>query len=231
MNKIKEMFLLQQELNDATNGEDWERGITKNGKVIDWKRCCYLECAELIESYPWKHWKDIDATPDYENIKIEVVDIWHFIMSQVLQEYKINSLGDIDTITRSVESLPNYSGFTQDIIPTNRDYYEQIAAVEDLIHILFCDDSIDNLIDSFMRMAIESSLNLDTLYQLYIGKNILNRFRQEHGYKDGTYIKIWYGNEDNVVMQQILEKNIDISPEELYSKLDEIYLTIIDTIA
>lgn len=225
MNKIKQMFLLQQELNDATNGEGWERGVTKNGKIIDWKRCCYLECAELIDSYPWKHWKDIDATPDYENIKIEVVDIWHFIMSQMLQEYKINDLGDIDALTKAVESLPNYSRFTQDITTSKRDYYEQIAVVENLIHILFCDNSIDNLLDSFIEMAIESNLNLDTLYQLYIGKNILNRFRQDHGYKDGSYIKIWNGDEDNIVMQQVLDKSIDILPDELYSKLEEIYLT------
>jgi hypothetical protein len=52
MNKIRQMLTLQQQLNDATNGEGWEGGTTKNGKVIDWKRASYLECAELIESYP-----------------------------------------------------------------------------------------------------------------------------------------------------------------------------------
>ena len=50
MDKILQMLLLQQQLNDATNGEGWEKGTTKNGKLIDWKRCTYLECAELIES-------------------------------------------------------------------------------------------------------------------------------------------------------------------------------------
>ena len=55
MDKILQMLLLQQQLNDATNGSGWENGVTKNGKLIDWKRCAYLECAELIESYPWKH--------------------------------------------------------------------------------------------------------------------------------------------------------------------------------
>jgi hypothetical protein len=65
MDKILQMLQLQQQLNDATNGEGWEKGVTKNGKLIDWKRCSYLECAELIESYPWKHWKNIDAQPDY----------------------------------------------------------------------------------------------------------------------------------------------------------------------
>jgi hypothetical protein len=52
MQKILQMLQLQQQLNGNTNGKEWAKGITKNGKIIDWKRCVYLECAELIESYP-----------------------------------------------------------------------------------------------------------------------------------------------------------------------------------
>jgi hypothetical protein len=61
---------------------------------------------------------------------------------------------------------------------------------------------------------------------LYIGKNILNIFRQDHGYKDGSYKKIWNGKEDNVIMQEILAENEDISADELYTKLKEIYSKI-----
>ena len=57
--KIKEMFLMQQRLNDETNGLGWEDGYTKNGKLISWKRCIYMECAELIDSFAWKHWKNM----------------------------------------------------------------------------------------------------------------------------------------------------------------------------
>jgi len=35
-------------LNDSTNWENWEYGVTKSGKVIDWNRCIYMEVAELI---------------------------------------------------------------------------------------------------------------------------------------------------------------------------------------
>ena len=49
--KVKEMFLMQQALNDETNGVGWEDGYTKNGKLINWKRCIYMECAELIDSF------------------------------------------------------------------------------------------------------------------------------------------------------------------------------------
>ena len=223
MDKILQMLQLQQELNDATNGEGWEKGITKNGKIIDWKRCTYLECAELIESYPWKHWKNIDAQPDYANIKIEAVDTWHFIMSQGLEDYKIKTLGSIEDLAKAIHALPNFSDFTADITPTSKNYYEQIEVVEVLMKTLFCENSTEALMEAFIDVAVQSGLNLDALYKLYVGKNILNKFRQDHGYKDGSYIKIWNGEEDNVTMQSILEANDDISPEGLYDALEKSY--------
>jgi hypothetical protein len=59
-----------------------------------------------------------------------------------------------------------------------------------------------------------------------VGKNTLNRFRQHNGYKDGTYIKIWNGLEDNEVLFKILA---DIKPEQtsvaehIYSELKNHY--------
>jgi len=223
MDKILQMLELQQELNDATNGLGWEDGITKNGKPIDWKRCTYLECAELIESYPWKHWKNIDAKPDYANIKIEAVDIWHFIMSQGLEDYKRGDLGSIDTLARNINDLSNFSTFSGEIKENFKDYYEQIKVAEILMKTLFCDGSTERLMEAFIDVAVQSGLNLDALYQLYVGKNILNKFRQDHGYKDGSYIKIWNGEEDNVTMQHILAKDDNISPEGLYKELEDAY--------
>jgi len=223
MNKITQMLQLQQTLNDDTNGINWENGTTKHGKIIDWRRCIYLECAELIESYPWKHWKNIDATPDYANIKIEVVDIWHFVLSLGLQEYKIHHQGSIENLSQKLTALPNFKLFCGEITPNDKDYYKNIKTVEKLIQTLFCTQDIDILFEAFIDVAIQSQLNLEALYRLYVGKNILNQFRQDHGYKEGTYIKVWNGEEDNVVMSRILDQNSDITPDELYERLKELY--------
>ncbi len=224
MNKILQMLKLQQELNDATNGLDWEEGITKNGKTIDWRRCIYLEAAELVESYPWKHWKNIDASPDYENIKIEIVDIWHFIMSEALRIYKIEARGSIKDIAIAVSSMKGFDEFKKEEKSEKLDNYEEIALVEDMIRLLFCDkDNIDALVISFLTIASKLNLKLPELYKLYIGKNILNKFRQEHGYKEGTYIKIWNKEEDNVVMQRVLNEQSEITPDALYDALEEAY--------
>ena len=224
MNKILQMLELQQELNDATNGLNWEDGITNNGKKIDWRRCIYLEAAELIESYPWKHWKNIDASPDYANIKIEIVDIWHFIMSEALRIYKVDGRGSIADIATSVSSMKDFETFTQEDKSEKLDIYEEIALVEDMIRILFCDkENIDALVISFLTIASKLNLKLPELYSLYVGKNILNKFRQEHGYKEGSYIKVWNGEEDNIVMQRILNNKNEITPNALYGKLEEAY--------
>ena len=223
MNRILQMLELQQELNDATNGENWEEGLTKNGKRIDWRRCIYLEAAELIESYPWKHWKNIGAKPDYDNIKIEIVDIWHFVMSEALRLYKVNSLGSIEDIANSVTQMQGFDAFLQSKKGEQLDPYEEIGLVEAMMKVLFCNDDINALLIAFLNMASQLNLKLPELYELYIGKNILNKFRQNHGYKDGSYIKEWNKKEDNIVMQEILASKNDISPTELYDALEEAY--------
>jgi len=223
MNRIEQMLLLQQQLNDATGGKGWEKGTTNKGKPIDWRRCIYLETAELVDSYPWKHWKNIDAAPDYENIKIEIVDIWHFVMSEALRDYKVNGKGDIQALSNDILQLPNYKTFTSDEIIHKLDVFEQIAWIEDFMKTLFTSEKILNWVDQFFKMSGGLQINLSELYKLYIGKNILNQFRQDHGYKEGTYIKEWHNVEDNVVMQQILSEHPDSSPKKLYDLLEGAY--------
>jgi len=223
MSKIKSMLMLQQELNDNTNGEGWENGVTKQGKPIDWRRCILLESAELIESYPWKHWKNIDAPADKENIKIEVVDIWHFVMSEILKINATTSNKAIEDLIEEINSLSNFSILENPSNEIADNHFEQIANIENFIKILLNSQDWQEMTDSYFFIVSQSGLNLDSLYQLYIGKNILNKFRQDNGYKDGSYKKIWDGKEDNVIMQEILMSDSSITPQRLYKQLSEIY--------
>jgi hypothetical protein len=69
-------------------------------------------------------------------------------------------------------------------------------------------------------------LDFDALYRHYVGKNVLNFFRQDHGYKDGTYKKIWQGREDNEHLMDLL-KQLDSAAgdyaEQLYAALSARY--------
>jgi len=73
MNQIEQMFLLQKQLNDETNGEVWIKGYTKENRKISWYRGIYMEVAEAIDSFNWKHWKNIDDEPDWDNIRVELL--------------------------------------------------------------------------------------------------------------------------------------------------------------
>lgn len=228
MQQILEMVKLQQELNDSTNGEGWEKGVTKNGKMIDWKRCIYMEAAELIDSFAWKHWKGINQEPDWENIKIETVDIWHFVLSLLLQEYKLQNRGSLEELSAHIISQEGYKAFSTLDYRPEIDMYELIKMVEHMMFDVLKPEGfeLDALINDFFTMALHCGVNLQKLYTLYIGKNILNRFRQEHGYKEGTYIKVWNGDEDNIVMLDIMAKNPEYGVGELYHALEEVYKTL-----
>ena len=64
------------------------------------------------------------------------------------------------------------------------------------------------------------------LYTAYVGKNVLNFFRQDHGYKEGTYVKTWLGREDNEHLVELvapLDKDADDFAEQVYQALESRY--------
>lgn len=227
MDKILLMLQLQAQLNESTNGEGWTKGITKNGKVIDWKRCIYMECAEMIDSFSWKHWKSINKEADWENLQIEVVDVWHFIMSLAIEDYTLNMKGRIEDMAINISMMPSFAN-----IEAKNTLFEKenvlMQKVEDIMFIVLnkSDFDLEALIKDFFDLVVMSGLDLDTLYRLYVGKNILNQLRQDNGYKDGSYIKVWDGEEDNVVMKKLWETDSDMKPEVLYKKLTKLYLSL-----
>ncbi len=223
---LETMLRLQQRLNDETNGPGWEKGVTNRGKHIDWRRCIWLEAAELVESYPWKHWKNIAAEPDYDNIRIEAVDIWHFVMSEALRLNALECGGDLAGLVNRIASTEEFRRFAKGGGSKPEDLYEQIAVAESFVAALFAGAPIEDLTARFFELARLGDLDLPALYRLYIGKNILNRFRQDHGYKEGSYRKLWNGEEDNVVMQRILDAEPSIEPDELYGRLRNLYRTL-----
>lgn len=227
MDKILLMLQLQAQLNDATNGEKWTKGVTKNGKEINWKRCIYMECAEMIDSFSWKHWKSIHQEPDWENLQIEVIDVWHFIMSLAIENYSQTLRGQIEDLAINISSLESFAAIDtkNELFGSQKDI---IKKVEDIMLAVLSHDELDldALVTDFFDLALMSGLDLETLYRLYVGKNILNQFRQDNGYKDGSYIKVWDGEEDNVVMKRIWEENGDIKPDTLYKEMTKLYLAL-----
>ena len=81
MDKLDEIFEQQKELNnrigvntDAMSEED------KAQWVLNYTRAMQQEIAELIDSVPWKWWAKYQEF-DEQNAKVEVVDLFHFLIS------------------------------------------------------------------------------------------------------------------------------------------------------
>ncbi|MBW6487525.1 MAG: dUTP diphosphatase [Sulfurimonas sp.] len=213
--KLQRMLDLQQKLNDETNGLDWEKGITKNGKIINWHRCIYMEAVEFIDSFPWKHWKNIDAEPNIENAKIELVDIWHFLLSEML---RVDYQKRIDNLYKHVIAV-SYSQYSYD-----EKHENTIKMAEEMLNEATKNcPKINAIVSQFFNTCALIGLSFDELYIKYLGKNILNKFRQDNGYKDGTYIKIWNEKEDNEVMLEIIQSNPNLSSDEILNRLQQEY--------
>ena len=76
---------------------------------------------------------------------------------------------------------------------------------------------------AFLALLEQFQMSFDDLYRLYVAKNVLNMFRQDHGYKQGTYVKTWMGEEDNVVLDNLLTARPNATPEMLEARLGQLY--------
>jgi dimeric dUTPase (all-alpha-NTP-PPase superfamily) len=215
MEYIKQMFNLQNQLNNSTCGSNWRDGKTESGNVINWNRCIYMEAAEAIDSFTWKHWKDLDGESDWVNARVEVIDIWHFLMSEIMHENKVD-LVDGFIIKDAVEN-PDKNQITEIL-------EKIIVSAASTIH--SGESNVKHLSDLFFELLSEIGINIEDLYANYLVKNQLNVFRQNNGYKDGTYIKNWDAVEDNVIALNIMQGNPDLKPDELYRELEKEYANI-----
>ena len=66
-------------------------------------------------------------------------------------------------------------------------------------------------------------LTWDELRRQYLAKNVLNIFRQRNGYKDGAYIKMWHGREDNEWLADFMAQDPAFTAAGLMEKLEHAY--------
>jgi dimeric dUTPase (all-alpha-NTP-PPase superfamily) len=207
---IRKMFEKQDELNVHTNGSDW-----KQNKNLKWYRAIWTEAAELIDYTNWKWWRKQDVS--IKDIEMELIDIWHFAMSDLLVRY---------TPTQYVTgTFLAFKSHFREPIKTDMNIIQE--ATEKLAYMTLRDEKFH--LESFIDLCSSLNMDIEKIYKLYMGKNILNKFRQDHGYKTKTYIKDWNGQEDNIYLMKTLDniKEIDDNFEKIvYDKLTQKYKTI-----
>ncbi|MEW8240865.1 MAG: C-GCAxxG-C-C family (seleno)protein [Candidatus Thiodiazotropha sp.] len=201
---MKQQILTMLELQDAMNrkvNEDWRDA------GYPWYRAIWTECAEMLDHYGWKWWKH--QKPDMQQVHLEIVDIWHFALSDlILHNTSLDEAAEL-----AMKGLAEPSGAVD-----FRTSIEQLAMAS--IQTQAAD------ISHFAAVMRAAELGFDELFKTYVGKNVLNFFRQDHGYKDGSYIKVWNGREDNEHLAEILAEldadSTDFS-DQVYRRLEQAY--------
>lgn len=98
-----------------------------------------------------------------------------------------------------------------------------------MVHFVSYEDFAINIVHIFECLRRYYNFTFLDVYRMYVGKNVLNLFRQHNGYKEGTYIKTWHGLEDNIYVHRYLENATieDMSPFKITSYLDDIYKDVL----
>ena len=201
MSIFEKMVKLQHQFNKQV-AEDY---LDKN---FNWNSAIIAESGELLDSLGYKWWKKQE--PDMENVKVEAIDLLHFVISDILKlNYNYKESLEASFIDETISEFEE--SFTSDI-------YEKEFEDEDLFGLVNILNY--NEIPRFATLKImfkKLDMSNEDVYISYITKNCLNKFRQDNGYKDGSYIKNWNGREDNVVAFEIA--NEWGADEELFEQL------------
>lgn len=200
---IRQMLQMQVSINQKIH-TNWRE------KQFPWYRAIWTECAELMDHQGWKWWKK--NHPDMNQIHLEIVDIWHFGLSDCMQYSE-----DENAIAHALQKA---------CLPTGTTKKESFSATEILENIeslaLSCLQLKRFPLTEFTTLMQCTQLDLTKLFRLYMGKNVLNRFRQDFGYQSGEYEKVWDGKEDNQHLAEILP-TIDPSEKNF---MDKVYNTL-----
>jgi len=206
------MLDLQNKMNTKVNPDWLNAGYA-------YLRAAMIESVEAIEHHGWKWWKA--QSLDLPQVQMELIDIWHFALSHVLIEHK----GNIEAASEQIERalLDSHTHLSFDGISFNIDELSLVDNLE-LMAGLCVVKRFD--IKLFTRIVEQAEMTSQSLFEQYVGKNVLNFFRQDNGYKAGSYVKIWNGREDNEhlvdVMALLDSTDVDYA-QVLYQKLEERY--------
>ena len=204
------MFTLQMGMN-AKVDPDWVAAR------YPYLRAVAIEGAEAIEHHGWKWWKKQEK--DLPQLQMELIDIWHFILSEIL----LRNSGNVDASLAALMMLLD-SANTQKII----DFDDQQYSIDELdlltkLELLIALSVVRRIeLGLFQSIMSECKIGWVDLYRQYVGKNVLNMFRQDHGYKDGSYQKIWSGREDNEYLVEIIDS---LDPNQAKFK-DQVYIAL-----
>lgn len=227
---ISEMMQMQHMMNNKTNGTQWLEGITKEGNSINWLRCCNNELYEANNSISWEHWKYLSTPIDIENIKMELVDAWHFLMSYIiLYNSKVAKDDHYDSEMIATAGKLIANDYAADLNFDSEFFMSKVDEFMSISTLLMARKEMANfhqlasMTEMFFHMVSAIGMTTEDLYNRYKLKYALNHYRQENGYKQGTYLKVIDGMEDNERVVEIMYANKGKTADEIIAIYDIFY--------
>jgi dimeric dUTPase (all-alpha-NTP-PPase superfamily) len=210
--QLNTMLSLQDGMNKKVNPQWLTAGYS-------YLRAAMIESVEAIEHHGWKWWKAQKL--DLPQVQMELVDIWHFALSHIIIQHD----GDINAASSAIAQALLES-HTEATFDGNKINFSEATLVEnlELMAGLCVAKRFD--VSLFLKIVEQAEMDANALFSQYVGKNILNFFRQDHGYKEGTYIKIWHGKEDNEHLVEVLaetDSKLNNYADVIYQQLENRY--------
>lgn len=165
--QVTKLFQMQDQLNTYIHPE-WKT------QEFNWDLAILDECMEIHGHLGWKWWKKdykVGLTEaNKKQVQLEVIDILHFVISKNMEEswsagYTLSAINNFINTGDSLEQWLKY------------------------VTVQAADENID--ISDWPQLAALVGLTEQEILETYTQKYVLNKFRQDHGYKDGSYVKEW----------------------------------------
>lgn len=230
------MLRLQAEANDAMS-TDWRFSTNKE---IAYYRASYMEAVEAINWHGFKWWKKQD--PDVKQMEMELIDILHFALSDIDRTGYVSRLipedfdWELNTASKNlINSFQDDSGVKVLPVGSFSIINDQEPDEANMGFIELCEQFAYECLDSgitpftWLRVLFDKlQMTNDYVFSLYVGKNVLNKFRTKHGQKENKYVKIWDdGREDNEHLMSFINfwlgKGEAINEEDVWDFLEITY--------
>jgi len=193
-----ETLELQKKFNNEV-APGWQTDI-RNEKYDYWM-AVLDETVEVLGSRHWKWWKNSNkmGEVDWDNVNVELIDIFHFVISLCLQQELQNTvflqLVNLEMHKEELNRKRDPEFF--------KDFWEEFLMA---VHMKLLPVIVVRLVEYWYRAGGDA----ESLFREYRIKASLNKIRQEFGYGGNTYEKMWLDKdtneyvEDNVMAGKLL---------------------------
>lgn len=207
-NQIKQMIAVELRLQENVQRRLGQCDIDCHHSAI-FACCSVLEKMELFEP-------SVKFTQK-EFVLSKFGDLWHFYMFRFMDvaDNKISTATAAlnAALLRVASPRPQvrFDGCLYDL--------DQLNLCEKIKLLVGLTSSNRISIELFSSILKEVGIDWLVLYKTFVGKNVLELFRRDHGYRTGNYVKVWNTLRDEGHLEELLTV-IDCDSEKY---LDDLY--------